>query len=195
MSVYVIIFNCSTLWHCVDLTLCSTFFAFDVQCRLIFSCRLIFIVSTSFGLTGHLQVYHLLWWRTLRLNSITVSSSVLHHNKWYTWRWLVRPKHVVKIKWRWRENINQHCTQMTQKAECKVRWYVMLHYVMSFNNYNMIKFIHHLCSRETFKNNEYNTRGIICKISSNASILYSFSALHTLQWNWYSILSFYFEML
>jgi hypothetical protein len=43
-----------------------------------------------------------------------VSSRVLHHTL-HTWRWPVRPKHVVTVKRRLQENINQRC-----KVERKV---------------------------------------------------------------------------
>jgi hypothetical protein len=43
------------------------FFAVFMHRRLIFSRRFLFIDTTCFDLTGHHQVYRLLWWRNLLL--------------------------------------------------------------------------------------------------------------------------------
>jgi hypothetical protein len=51
--------------HKSDFAFC--FFAIYVQHRLIFSCQFTFIVTIHFGLTGHHQVYRLLWLRNLLL--------------------------------------------------------------------------------------------------------------------------------
>jgi hypothetical protein len=50
------------------------FFAVYVERQLKFSRRLLLIVTTCFGLTGH-QVYILLWWRTLLLTVMLFSFS------------------------------------------------------------------------------------------------------------------------
>jgi hypothetical protein len=53
-----------------DLLNLRSVFAVYVQCRLIFSPRFLFTVTTCFGLTGHHQAYRLLWWRNLLLTVI-----------------------------------------------------------------------------------------------------------------------------
>jgi hypothetical protein len=58
---------CKYYWQFHKTNFASHFFVFYVQRRLMFSRRLLFIVTACFGLTGHHEMCRLLWWRGLLL--------------------------------------------------------------------------------------------------------------------------------
>jgi hypothetical protein len=49
-----------------------------------------------------------------------VSSRILNHNNLHTWRWPVRPKHVVSNRGIWRKNSKRRGTQTAQKLLSKI---------------------------------------------------------------------------
>jgi hypothetical protein len=87
------------------------------HCNAAFSPPIV-VSSGYFGYVGYhqLQVTRCNYNRR-KENRITVSSRGLNHNSLYTWRWPVRPKHVVSNKGIWRKNSEWCCTQMAQKLQ------------------------------------------------------------------------------